>query len=445
MNLQKINPLSSYQSLFGATETIESTQQEVFTEAILLGELEQYIFSENNSASVPFLVQRKKIKDLVQHLFEIKPLAEEFIPYLAWLLIKYGQSGLSQKITTPIPASSAVEIAERYYRMVVREGSFLNGKDGIDIARLKLAAENQVFNCFFELRSRVREIVDLKISSVKIDEEIKGLEKKIRDMNQQIKTMQPKDFQVEGQNSSTSRFGVYEEIKKKMDAIQDKIDNTPGLDDVLAKKWQAGIDLMQPDFDIYLSNNHLEQTKSQMKNTVKTWGDEIRKKKEILKEIEEDSDLAMLKNSREQSINRIIGKNQIEEEFIKFSEAPPTEGGSSVDSEMISIGAAARLAEAMKSNFPSGFMMNAPANSNSNAIGGIETNISIPDNRPIKPDFDFSNRDKDRLIQLIYASDEKGIKFEKSAETIEALAYKSPSKAAKILLDQKISDTCFFL
>ena len=40
--------------------------------------------------------------------------------------------------------------------------------------------------------------------------------------------------------------------ERKMEAIQDKIDNTPGLDEVTAKKWQAGIDLMQPDFDIYM-------------------------------------------------------------------------------------------------------------------------------------------------------------------------------------------------
>ncbi len=155
MNLQKINPLSSYQSLFGEAAAIGPTQQEAFTDAILLSDLEQYIFSENNSVNVPFLVQRKKIKDLIQHLFEIKPLAEEFIPYLAWLIVKYGHSNLSQKITTPIPVATAVEIAERYYRMVVREGSFLKGKDGVDIARLKLAAENHVFGCFFELRSRI--------------------------------------------------------------------------------------------------------------------------------------------------------------------------------------------------------------------------------------------------------------------------------------------------
>lgn len=444
MKLQKISPLTSYQTLFGGQETIAPLNQEVFTESILIGELEQYIYSENNSLMVPFLVQRKKIKELMYKLFEIKPLAEEFIPYLAWVIIKFGQSNLSQKITSLITASSAIEYSERYYRMLVREGAFLKGKDGVDIARLKLQSENQVFGCFFEMRSRIKEILEFKVQCVKLEEEIKSIEKKIRDLNQQIKTMRAKPFQIDGSNSEISRFGDYAGIKGKIDAIQDKIDNTPGLDEVTAKKWQAGIDLMQPDLDIYMSNNQLEQNKSQMKNTVKVWGDEIKVKKEKMKEYEEESDLISLKQAREIALQKIIDKNQIEEEFIKFSVEKENEGESTVDGEMISVGAAARLAEAMKSNFPSGFMMSSPTVSTVTS-SGPETNISIPDNRPLKPDFDYSHRDKDRLIQLIYASDEKGIKFEKSAETLEALAYKSPSKAAKILIDQKISDASFFM
>lgn len=445
MNLQKINPQSSYQSLFGETEAAAPAVAESFSESILINELNQYVFGENNYLNTPFLEQRKKIKELIFRLFEIKPMAEEFIPFLAWVIIKFGQSPLSQKISTLISAENAVEYSERYYRMVVKEGSFLKGKDGVDVARLKLAAENQVFDCFYELRSRIREILELKNTGLKIDEEIKGLEKKIRDMNQQIKSMHSKDFQVDGMNSNTSRFGTYEEIKRKMDAIQDRIDNTPGLDEVTAKKWQAGIDLMQPDFDTYMENNHLEQTKSQMKNTVKTWGDEIRKKKERLKEIEEEADLPQLKIQREESLKKLVDKNVIEEAFVKYAEDKnESDPETSVDSEMISVGAAARLAEAMKSNFPSGFTMGGPSIDTNVAAGCAAPSVSKVENRPIKPDFDFSNRDKDKLIQLIYACDEKGIKFEKSAETLEALAYKTPSKAVKLLLDQNISDPSFF-
>jgi hypothetical protein len=445
MKLEKIDPQTSYQSLFSEPEIILPATWEDFSEEILIHEIEDYVFDEIVLAELPFAVQRKKIKDLISSLFKIKPLAEEFIPYLAWLMMKYGQSSFSQKFTTLITPSSAIEISERYYRMVVREGLFLNGKDGVDIARLKLQSENQVFDCFYEMRSRVRGVFELKKSGFKIEEEIKATEKKIRDMNQQIKTMRPAIFEVNGQEAMVSRFGDFAEIKRKMEGIKDKIDNTPGLDEVTARKWQAGIELMQPDFDIYMANNYLEQTKSKMKNNVKTWGDEIKVKKEKIKELEEESDFEALMFSRENSLKKVIDKNQIEAEFIKFSTDKEAEGSDSVDTEMISVGAAARLAEAMKSNFPSGFMMNAGAPTGNVAPGAVDAPIVIPDNRPLKPDFDYSNRDKDRLIQLIYSSDDRGIKFEKSAETLEALAYKSPSKAAKILIEQKITDACFYI
>ena len=63
--------------------------------------------------------------------------------------------------------------------------------------------------------------------------------------------------------------------------------------------------------------------------------------------------------------------------------------------------------------------------------------------RPLRLDGDFSIRDKERLIQLIYTCEGSGVKFDRDYETLEAMVYKKPQQVA-MLLAEKLDDPVFY-
>jgi len=64
--------------------------------------------------------------------------------------------------------------------------------------------------------------------------------------------------------------------------------------------------------------------------------------------------------------------------------------------------------------------------------------------RKLRTDADFTVKDKERLIQVIYSCEAQGLKFDRDFETLEAMVYRKPSQVI-LTLSEKIDDPVFYL
>jgi len=446
LEIKRVDPVKSYQELFAEFQK-PSVDNKDLTQKELLNSLKSYVLGSANSKKESYVSQRNYVYEILQGLLEQDSSPEIGIPLLASCILKYGQSSMIQNILKLVNVEDAVVCAENLARHIYGEEG--RTSDSINYAKSKLRSINNVFDFFYEMKSRMNEVYDKKNDIHALDEKIKAIEKKIRDTNDKIRNIKLKKFEKDGAESEHCFYGEEEELRMKVKKLNDKIADTPGISEADIQTITLGLYLFENQLKIFDENNHIVDMKKELKKNVKVWGGELKILKQNKKDLLEECDIDLIVEKREYEYEKIENENLIELEFVKQKETEiDGEGVSGVDGEMISVGAAARLAEVMKQNFPSSFMVNTPAPVIQNISSGGSATSEEPAvdlNRPLKPDFDYTNRDKDTLIRLIYDSDDRGIRFEKSAETLEAMAYKSPTKAAQLLISENISHACFFL
>ncbi len=427
-------------SVVGESE-LSSCEQEIF----------RVLSSLSFESSFDFHVFQSQLQPLLLSYIEKTNDVGQSALFLGELLIRYGAGEAQSSLFQLMPFDQIVERVLDYISVYVEEHSDAKTTESSHMALKKIHGSFHYFNCFKSYATLWLGLQKKQKDLEEVESEVKALELKIRDMNKNIKELQMVPFTKDGKSQEYSQFGEVEEIRKKLKDAKIKI----GFEDENSEKYNKYkhlISMLETDLSIFDQNERLQADKDLMKENVKKWGLEVKSKREKWQDLKTEVNTEELLLHRSEKINKAKTEGLLEQAFCTKLKALTTsnEDTAGFSDEKISVAAAIRLAEAMKSQMVMPSMMGpAPIVNVTNMNGSGGANQTKEDmsfaNMPLKPDFDYTNRDKDTLIQLIYDCDARGISFEKSAETLEALVYKSPSKAAQIMIDQNVRHSVFYL